>query len=105
MEPADVAALSRSITVMSPQHLARHTVEEAIESAERAAARSRISYAAAPVVEKHQLDSQYESQMELEAHYIEVRRLHLTNRCYLADSFWVRPKAHVFTHLVFECIQ
>lgn len=72
MAPTDVAALNRSITVLGPHHLARHTVEEAVESAERMAARQRVSYAAVPVVERHQLDSQYESQMELEAHYIEV---------------------------------
>lgn len=72
MTPTNVAALSRSITVLGPAHLARHSVEEAVESAERTAARARVNYAAAPVLERHQLNSQYESQMELEAHYIEV---------------------------------
>lgn len=73
MPPAEVDPLSRSVTVMAPHHLARHTVEEAIESAERQALRTRVGYASAHVVDKHQLDSQYETQMELEAHYVEVR--------------------------------
>eukprot|EP00879_Flechtneria_rotunda_P024547 GHRR01026026.1.p1 GENE.GHRR01026026.1~~GHRR01026026.1.p1 ORF type:complete len:513 (+),score=189.73 GHRR01026026.1:217-1539(+) len=71
MPPTEVGTLNRQVIVANPQHLARHTIEEAAEAAERQADRARQWYHAAHVVARQQLDSQFETQMEVDAHYIE----------------------------------
>jgi hypothetical protein len=60
--------------VAGPQHLARHTLEEAAEAAELIAARTGQSYIAAHVLDKQQRDSHFEAQMELDAHFVQVCR-------------------------------
>jgi hypothetical protein len=72
MPPADVSVLSRQLIVAGPQHLARHTVEEAAEAAERCAARTGQSYIGSRVLDKQQRDSQFEAQMELDGHFVQV---------------------------------
>ncbi|WIA08499.1 hypothetical protein OEZ85_007934 [Tetradesmus obliquus] len=71
MPPADVSVLSRQLIVAGPQHLARHTIEEAAEAAERCAARTGQSYIAARVLDKQQRDSHFEAQMELDGHFVQ----------------------------------
>eukprot|EP00882_Tetradesmus_deserticola_P019695 GHRQ01021223.1.p1 GENE.GHRQ01021223.1~~GHRQ01021223.1.p1 ORF type:complete len:393 (+),score=190.42 GHRQ01021223.1:66-1181(+) len=71
MPPADVPLLARQLIVASPQHLARHTLEEAAEAAERCASRTGQSYIAANVLDKQQRDSHFEAQMELDAHFVQ----------------------------------
>jgi hypothetical protein len=72
MPPTEVSVLFRQLIVAAPQHLARHTLEEAAEAAERCAARTGQSYIAAHVLDKQQRDSQFEAQMELDGHFVQV---------------------------------
>jgi hypothetical protein len=72
MPPADVPVLSRQVIVAGPQHLARHTLEEAAEAAERVATRTGQSYIGSRVLDKQQRDSQFEAQMELDGHFVQV---------------------------------
>lgn len=73
MGTADVPLLNRQIIVAGPQQLARPTIEEAAEAAERAASRMSQTYHGAHVLQKQQQESQFETQMELDAHYVQVR--------------------------------
>ncbi len=88
--PAAPAPLAcREVIVIPPQHLARHTVEEAAEAAERAAGRTRVAYHAAPVLEKQQIDSHYETQMEVDAHYVQVGRPYRAHQTKAALNIWM----------------
>lgn len=94
MPPADVSVLSRQLIVAGPQHLARHTIEEAAEAAERCAARTGQSYIAARVLDKQQRDSHFEAQMELDGHFVQVgvwAVLHIDHRPVCGST-------HLITH-------
>ncbi|KAF8072596.1 hypothetical protein HT031_000256 [Scenedesmus sp. PABB004] len=71
MPPTELPPLRRQLVVAGPQALARHSVEEALESTERGAARARVSYAAAPVAARQAQDALFAAQMELNAYYVQ----------------------------------
>ena len=74
MPPNDVPAVQRTVLVAGPAQLARHTVEEALESAERLAQRAGAAPHSARVQEAQQLQAARDTQMELDAHFVAVRQ-------------------------------
>jgi hypothetical protein len=72
MPPNDVMALQRSVIVVGPSQLSRHTVEEATEAAERLAQRAAAASHAARVQEQQQLQAARDTQMELDSHLVLV---------------------------------
>jgi hypothetical protein len=81
MPPADLTALQRSVIVCGPNQLCRHTVEEATESAERLGQRAAVDYFGARVQEQQQIQAARDTQMELDAHFVLVSRIHLLHLC------------------------
>eukprot|EP00775_Hariotina_reticulata_P002565 gene2565-2867_t len=71
MPPSTEELTSRTVIVMQPQLLARSSVEEATEAAQRAAARASQVYHAAPVQSKQQLEAMFMTHSELDAYMIE----------------------------------
>lgn len=65
--------LQRPVIVLGPNHLARHSVEEAAESAERQGLRASTTYAGARVQEAQQIQAVRDTQLELDSHFVAVR--------------------------------
>lgn len=72
MPPADQTALQRSVVVCGPAQLSRHTVEEAVESAERLGQRASTDYYGARVQEQQQIQAARDTQLELDGHFVLV---------------------------------
>lgn len=72
MPPSDVTSLQRMVIVAGPSQLARHSIEEAAEAAERLGQRAAATFHGARVQEQQQIQAARDTQMELEAHLILV---------------------------------
>jgi hypothetical protein len=72
MPPSERTALQRTLIVAGPSQLARHTIEEATESAERLAQRASTTFTGARVQERQQIQAARDTQAELDAHFISV---------------------------------
>lgn len=72
MPPAERTAMQRTLIVAGPSQLARHTIEEATESAERLAQRASTTFTGARVQERQQIQAARDTQEELDAHFISV---------------------------------
>jgi hypothetical protein len=73
MPPTQLRAEQRSLVVLGPAQLARHSIEEALESAERLAGRTSVTYHGAHVLQAQQAEAQWEAQRELDSHLVQVR--------------------------------